>query len=47
MPGFLVLDARGRVAHREAGLSLEDYQSGRVKLTMIRGVLDSLVNAPR
>jgi len=47
MPGFLVLDARGRVAHRVAGLSLEDYQSGRAKLTKIRGVLDSLVNAER
>lgn len=47
MPGFLVLDSRGRVAHREAGHSLEDYQSGQAKLTKIRGVLDSLVNAPR
>lgn len=47
MPGFLVLDARGRVVHREAGLSLEDFQSGRAKLTTIRGVLDSLVNVQR
>jgi hypothetical protein len=38
---------RGRVVHGEAGLSLEDYQSGGAKLTTIGRVLDSLVRAQR
>jgi hypothetical protein len=43
MPGLLVLDAGGRVAHRHVGLSLDEYRSGNVGMHRTRVTLDSLL----
>lgn len=43
MPGLLVLDAAGRIAHRQVGLSLDEYRSGVIRMQETRVVIDSLL----
>ena len=46
LPSFLVVDANGRVAHRETGIRLDEMRARRVQLTGVRGMLDSLISVP-
>ena len=43
LPSFLVADANGVITHRETGIPLDEIRAQRVRLTGVRGKLDSMV----
>jgi hypothetical protein len=45
LPSFLLVGADGRVVHREAGVSLAEYQVRSARLQRMRATLDSLLAA--
>ena len=46
LPGFLVLDADGRVAGRSVGVSRDEIRAGDVRLAAIRRMVDSVLASP-
>lgn len=45
LPGFVIVDAKGRVRYREVGVPLDEYRSHEARLTGLRSALDSLLGA--